>query len=187
MNQVTEMLRLAPGAPVTEAIARLAWLFEMMSREKGFRNAELVRNVEDPDLLLVLHAWDNIEDWQAFRSSDAKIGFAVQRPDSLYTFQPCGMNWRHEAGESTSRGGAILRREVVREPAAPRTGPGVVTSATFSYRDYEPEFAATTMRLTRLRSAPGLRCVVRDNVVIDDLYEPVMSRMGMLDGLEAAD
>src|SRR5690606_13254218 len=137
MNQVTEMLRLAPGASVSDAIARLSTLFDMMGAQKGFRSAEVLRRTDEPDLLLVLHAWDSIQDWQAFRSSDAKVSFSAGRPASLYSFVPCGMDWRLESGDVEGEG-SCLRMEVLKGPAEPVTGRGVRASATFTYQDYEP-------------------------------------------------
>ena len=186
MNQVTEMLRLATGASEGAAIARLSGLFEIMSGEKGFRRAEVLRRIDEPDVLLVLHAWDRIEDWQAFQSSEAKTAFSAGRPASLYTFLPCGMNWRLEAGDSERPDGAFLRREVTREPARPRFGPDIVASATFSYQDDEPSLAGATLRLTRLGSAPSLPQVAGALVLADEVYEPVYARTPVPEQTEAA-
>jgi heme-degrading monooxygenase HmoA len=155
MNQVTEMLRLAPGATAEDAVARLSGLFEMMRHEPGFRAAEVLRRLDEPDVLLVLHAWNRLADWQAFQTSQRKTDFSASRPASLYSFLPCGMNWRLEAGALEEGEGGFLHREVTRGSVAPRSGADVVASATFSYADTEPAYAGATLRLTRLFSAPS--------------------------------
>ena len=172
MNQVTEMLRLAPDASESDAIARLAGLFEMMSGQPGYRSAEVLRRVDDAGLLLVLHAWDRIEDWQAFQASDAKTAFSASRPASLYSFVPCGMNWRLEAGEGEPEG-PYLRRELERAQTAPLAGPDVLASATFSYQDADAEYAGATMRLTRLSSAGVHGGGTTPDVIADEVYESV--------------
>lgn len=153
MNQVTEMLQLAPGASESDAVARLSRLFEMMGGQPGFLRAEVLRRQDAPAMLLVLHAWERLEDWQAFQTSDAKTEFSASRPASLYSFVPCGMNWRLEAGHTEGEA-RFLRREVLRGPAPPLSGEGVVASATLAYEDAEPEYRGATLRLTRLDSAP---------------------------------
>jgi heme-degrading monooxygenase HmoA len=175
MNQVTEMLRLAPGASDRDAVARLAGLFEIMSRQPGFQSAEVLRRIDRPDTLLVLHAWDRIEDWQAFQRSEAKVSFSASRPASLYSFVPCGMNWRLEAAVGDVAEGPFLRREVLRGPAALAAATSdILAGATFSYADDEPEFAGATLRLTRLQSALGTSDIAPDPVLADEVYESLM-------------
>ena len=171
MNQVMEILRLVPGASGDDAVARLSTLFEMMSRAKGFHESEVLRSTDEPGLLLVLHTWDSIEDWHAFQSSDIKIAFSASRPAFLYTFEPCGMNWLLQSGEGRGQDGAFLRREVIREPLEPYSGPDVVASQTFSYQDYEPALAGAMLRLTRLRSAAALPKLTGECVIADDVFE----------------
>jgi heme-degrading monooxygenase HmoA len=173
MNQVTEMLRLAEGALERDAIARLSVLFEMMDREPGFREAEVLRRTDEPGVLLVLHAWESIEDWQTFQNSEPKAAFAASRPASLYSFLPCGMSWQLRGGDATPDAGRFLRREVLRGPVEPLAGEGVQASATFSYLDYNPELQEASMRLTRLTAAPGLRDLACPSVISDEVYESV--------------
>jgi heme-degrading monooxygenase HmoA len=172
MNQVTEMLRLAPGASVEDAVARLAGLFEMMRGEPGFCSAEVLRRLDEPSVLLVLHAWERLEDWQAFQTSPPKLDFSASRPASLYTFVPCGMNWRLEAG-GLDGAGAFLRREVLRGEAAPRSGAEVTSSATNAFEGSEADHAGTALRLSRLRSVPAAHDAV-EGVVADELYESLL-------------
>jgi len=173
MNQVMEMLRLVPGASEDDAVTRLSTLFEMMSRAKGFHEAEVLRSTEEAGLLLVLHMWDSIDDWHAFQSSDMKIAFSASRPAFLYAFVPCGMNWLVQSGLGRGQDGAFLRRQVIREPLTPHLGPDVVSSQTFSYQDYEPALADAMLRLTRLRSAPSQPKLTGECVLTDDVYESV--------------
>ena len=186
MNQVTEMLQLGPDASESEAIARLSKLFATMVGARGFRNVELLRRLDEPGLLLVLHTWDNIEDWQAFQSSDVKIGFSASRPANLYRFLPCGMNWLLQEGAGAGIDGAFLRREVLHETAVPSSGPDVVSSQTFAYQDYEPSLVGTTLRLTRLRAVPDPARVTSEGVVADEVYESVHHRAATREQYEVA-
>jgi heme-degrading monooxygenase HmoA len=169
MNQVMEMLRLAPGATEDDAVARLSTLFDMMSRAGGFHEAEVLRSFDEPGLLMVLHTWDSISDWTAFQTSDTKMAFSASRPAFLYNFEPCGMNWLLQAGEAAEEG-AILHRQVLIDDIEPLSGPDVVSSQTFSYQDYEPLLAGAMLRLTRTRVEPasprltGGGCVIADDV-----------------------
>ena len=170
MNQVMEMLRLAPGATENDAVARLSTLFDMMSRANGFHEAEVLRSIDEPGLLMVLHTWDSISDWTAFQTSDTKMAFSASRPAFLYSFEPCGMNWLLQAGESTHEG-AFVRRHVIIEPLEPLSGPGVVCSQTFSYQDYEPALAGAMLRLTRARTEPSKGRDSGESVIADDVFE----------------
>jgi hypothetical protein len=165
------MLRLAPGATEQEAITRLSTLFEMMNRAAGFREAEVLRNTAEPGLLLVLHAWDTLEDWSAFQTSDTKIAFSSTRPAFLYNFIPCGVNWHYEETNGGADEGAFVRREVIRETLAPRTDADVASSRTYAYQDYEPSLVGATLRLTRMHAAPAQLRAVESCVLADEAYE----------------
>jgi hypothetical protein len=165
------MLRLAPGATETEAITRLSTLFEMMSRASGFREAEVLRSISEPGFLLVLHAWDSLEDWTAFQTSDTKIAFSSTRPAFLYNFIPCGVNWRYEKTNGQPGEGAFVRREVIREVLEPRSDAGIGASRTFVYQDYEPTLVGTTLRLTRMHAPPAQLRAVEGYVLADEAYE----------------
>lgn len=171
MNQVMEMLRLVPGACESDAIARLSTLFEMMSRAPGFNNAEVLRSMNEPGLLLVLHTWDGIDDWHTFQTSDTKIAFSSSRPAFLYNFEPCGMNWLLKAGEAGE--GAYLHRQLIRDSLLPDTGPEVISSQTFSYQDYEPSLEGAMLRLTRTNALPAQSLPVGGGVLADDVFESV--------------
>jgi heme-degrading monooxygenase HmoA len=183
MNQVMEQLRLAPGATESEAITRLSTLFEMMSRAKGFREAEVLHSLADPGLLLVLHSWDRLEDWTTFQTSDTKIAFSSSRPAFLYNFMPCGMNWKLEDGAATGEG-SFVRREVIQEALEPRSGPDVVSSQTFSYRDYEADLTGAMLRLSRSNAAPSQLRAIEGCVLTDDVYEHVHRHSAVSHGVE---
>jgi len=170
LNQVTEMLRLAPGATEGDAVTRLSTLFEMMNRAKGFREAEVLRSTAEQGLLLVLHSWDNLEDWTAFQTSDTKIAFSSSRPAFLYNFVPCGMNWKLEDAAGNGEG-AFVRREVIRESLEPRSEADATSSRTFVYQDYEPSLAGAMLRLTRMHAPPTQLRVVESCVLADEAYE----------------
>ena len=173
MNQVTELLRLVPGASIEDAVVRLSTLFDLMTTAKGFRTAEILRKTDEHDLVLVLHTWDDIDDWHAFRSSETKMTFAAARPDFLYQFVPCGINWlpQQSEGPEETMDGDYVRRELIRDAALPMTGPNVITSRTFSYRDYEPSLCGVALRLTRLHSIPSAVPAPGEPVLADELYE----------------
>ena len=113
MNQVQEMLRLKDAGKAIQAVERLSCLFNLMSRQPGFLRTEVFRNVDSPDTLLVLHAWETIEAWQTFQHSEEKVAFSASRPAALYDVIPCGMNWTG-LHEEDDKGGRYLRREVIR-------------------------------------------------------------------------
>lgn len=173
MNQVTEILQLPAAERQAEAIERLQSLFEMMKTHLGFVDAELLVDVDHPELLLVLHTWEDISDWQDFRASDDKISFMATRPEDLYSFVSCGTNWLLEstAGEATET--RYLRREVLRGPyVAPLLH---APSQTFRYQDYEPAFQGATLRLSRL-DAPSDAAptpALGIEVIADAVYETV--------------
>ena len=173
MNLVTELLRLAPGASEGDAVARLSTLFEMMSRAKGFRDAEVLRRTDDPGRLMVLHTWDEIEDWHAFQTSDTKLAFSASRPAFLYNFEPCGINWLLQAGGESLAEAPFVHRQLIKQPLAPLFGPDIVASQTFSYQDYEPSLEGAMLRLTRSNSLPGDAKLPGDCVLADELYESV--------------
>jgi heme-degrading monooxygenase HmoA len=128
MNQVQEMLKLTDPGRVNEALARLGGLFDMMVRQPGFLRAEVTRDVADAASLLVLHAWERLEDWQAFQTSAWKVAFSASRPESLYTFVPVGMNWTLVAGDEARAGGRYVRR-VMSSKEPPACDETVFTSA----------------------------------------------------------
>ena len=109
MNQVQEMFRLNDAARTDEALARLGGLFDVMAQQPGFLHAEVTRAVSDAKTLLVFHAWDRLEDWQAFQVSDWKIAFMAARPEGLYNPVPAGMNWSLVSGDE-ARSGRFIRR-----------------------------------------------------------------------------
>ncbi len=140
MNQVTEMPRLFDAVRIDDALARLDSLFAIMLRQPGFLRAEVLRSLDDPRRLLVLHAWRDLADWQRFQVSDTKIAFTNARPVALYEFLPCPMNWLapKDTGEPFT---PILRRELVRADRLDAlNGNGVVSSTTYVYQDDAPEF-----------------------------------------------
>ena len=175
MNQVTEMLRLVPGASIDDAVTRLSTLMDLMKPARGFRTAEVLRKTDEPDLLLVLHTWDSIDDWHTFRCSDTKMAFAAARPDFLYQFVPCGINWllQESDGSDGSLEGDYVQRELARRPLEPATGPNVVSSRTFSYQDYEPSLEGVMLRLTRLHAAPSITPLAStgDDLLAQETYE----------------
>jgi heme-degrading monooxygenase HmoA len=172
LNQVTELLRLTSTAKLPEAVARLSTLFDLMSLQPGFQSAEIKRSVDEADLLLVVLTWDHLSDWTAFQSSEAKINFAANRPEGLYDFLRCGMNWSVEASAGFSTSGRYLRREVVRGRVAPAEGPMIVLSRVGSYVDYEPEYEGATMRTTWLNDLDTpLPSTGNCEVLSDGLYE----------------
>jgi heme-degrading monooxygenase HmoA len=111
MNQVQEMLRLTAADKSDEAVLRLTGLFRLMSEQPGFLGAEVLRAIHEPETLIVLHAWRDLADWQTFQTSQPKLDFSASRPEALYSFLPCGMNWRSQQADG-AREGALLRREV---------------------------------------------------------------------------
>jgi heme-degrading monooxygenase HmoA len=177
MNQVQEMLRLTAAEKSDEAVLRLAGLFRLMSEQPGFLGAEVLRNLREPETLVVLHAWRDLADWQTFQTSQPKLDFSASRPESLYSFVPCGMNWRSVQADG-SREGALLRREVVRdELLALRSGAGVEGCQTYVFVDEEPaEYRGCTLRLTRLAGAQSDQEPGSDGEVLaDELYESLMT------------
>src|SRR3954465_1472545 len=109
MNQVQEMFKLNDVARTDEALARLGGLFDVMAQQPGFLHAEVTRDAADDKTLLVFHAWAQLENWQAFQTSQWKIDFMAPRPGGLYSPVPAGMNWTLVAGEETARGSFIRR------------------------------------------------------------------------------
>ena len=175
MNQVQEMLRLKDAGKAIQAVERLSCLFNLMSRQPGFLRSEVFRNADDPNTLLVLHAWETLEAWQTFQTSEAKVAFSASRPAALYDFVPCGMNWT-SISEDDDKGGRYLRREVIRpittEPG-PRRGDQIKASQTFTYADTDlPEYRGRILRLTRQRAAE--RTNPNPDAAIDELYESLL-------------
>ncbi|HEU0075924.1 MAG TPA: antibiotic biosynthesis monooxygenase family protein [Dehalococcoidia bacterium] len=177
MNQVQEMLRLKSADKSDEAVLRLTGLFRMMSEQPGFIGAEVLRGINDPETLIVLHAWRDLEDWQTFQTSQPKLDFSASRPESLYSFVPCGMNWRSMQADG-AREGALLRREVIRdESLGLRTASGIEGCQTYAYVDDEPaQYRGCTLRLTRL-SGPQAEAAPapESEVLVDELYESLMT------------
>ncbi len=175
MNQVQEMLRLKDAGKAIQAVERLSCLFNLMSRQPGFLRSEVFRNVDAPDTLLVLHAWESLEAWQTFQHSEQKVAFSASRPAALYDFVPCGMNWT-SLDEEEDKGGRYLRREVIRpatDQPGPRRGESVKASQTFTYVDVElPEYRGRILRLTRQRDAE--RANANADAVTDELYESLL-------------
>jgi heme-degrading monooxygenase HmoA len=176
MNQVQEMLRLMSEDKSDEAVLRLTGLFRLMSEQPGFIGAEVLRGISDPEMLVVLHAWRDLHDWQTFQTSQPKLDFSASRPESLYSFVPCGMNWRSVQADG-AREGALLRREVIRdESLALRSGSGIEGCQTYVYVDDEPaQYRGCTLRLTRLsgpqhEEVPAPEC----EVLVDELYESLI-------------
>ena len=175
MNQVQEMLRLKDAGKAIQAVERLSCLFNLMSRQPGFLRTEVFRNVDSPDTLLVLHAWENLEAWQTFQHSEEKVAFSASRPAALYDFVPCGMNWT-SLHEEDDKGGRYLRREVIRpstDQPGPRRGEHVKVSQTFTYADNElAEYQGRILRLTRQRDAE--RANANPDAAVDELYESLL-------------
>jgi heme-degrading monooxygenase HmoA len=175
MNQVQEMLRLKDAGKAIQAVERLSCLFNLMAKQPGFLRSEVFRNIDSPDTLLVLHAWDNLEAWQSFQTSPQKREFSASRPATLYDFIPCGMNWT-SLHHDEDKGGRYLRREVIRpattEPQ-PRRGDQIKASQTFTYADTElPEYRDRILRLTRQREAE--RANANSEATVDELYESLL-------------
>ena len=173
MNQVQEMPKLGDLARLPQAVERLSGLFVMMQRQPGFLSAEVLQNVRSPETLLVLHAWRDLADWQAYQASPEKVAFTAARPDGLYDMVPCGMNWRSLQADG-SREGGIMRREVIRDDAvALRSGSGVEGCRTFVYQDDLPQYRGCTLRLTRLSAVTV--AAADANVLVDELYKSLVS------------
>ena len=175
MNQVQEMLRLKDASKAIQAVERLSCLFNLMAKQPGFLRSEVFRNVDSPDTLLVLHAWDSLEAWQTFQTSADKVAFSASRPAALYDFIPCGMNWT-SLHVDDDKGGRYLRREVLRptttEPQ-PRRGDHIKASQTFIYADQElPEYRDRILRLTRQRGVE--RANANPDATVDELYESLL-------------
>jgi heme-degrading monooxygenase HmoA len=177
MNQVQEMLHLTSTDKSDEAVLRLTGLFRMMSEQPGFIGAEVLRGIGDPETLVVLHAWRDLVDWQTFQTSQPKLDFSANRPESLYSFVPCGMNWRSVQADG-AREGALLRREVIRdESLGLRSGSGIEGCQTYVFVDDQPgQYRGCTLRLTRLsgpqtEDAPALE----SEVPVDELYESLIT------------
>ena len=81
-----------------------------MAQQPGFLHAEVTRDAADAKTLLVFHAWTQLEDWQAFQTSQWKIDFMAGRPEGLYNPVPVGMNWTLVAGEEGASGRFIRRK-----------------------------------------------------------------------------
>jgi quinol monooxygenase YgiN len=153
MNLVQEMFRLNDLSRLPEAIERLSGLFERMKRQAGFLSAELLQDQASPHTLLVLHAWRDLADWQAYQATPEKVAFTASRPAGLYEPVVCGMNWR-SLQSNGARTGRLLHREVVHGEDVPlRHGHGVEGSQTFVYEDELPQFTGCTLRLTRVSDA----------------------------------
>ena len=177
MNQVQEMLRLTSADKSDEAVLRLSGLFRLMSEQPGFLGAEVLRSFDEPETLLVLHAWRDLEDWQTFQTSPDKVAFSASRPEALYSFVPCGMNWRSLQADG-ERDGALLRREVIRdESLALRRGEGVSGCQTYVYVEEEPAlYVGCTLRLTRLSGPQRHETPFSaGEVLVDELYESLIS------------
>jgi heme-degrading monooxygenase HmoA len=185
MNQVTEMPRLFDAARIDDSLARLDSLFEIMLRQPGFLRAEVLRSLDDPRRLLVLHAWRDLADWQRFQSSETKIAFTNARPAALYEFLPCPMNWlaTEDTGEPST---PILRRELVRaDRLEALNGDGIVSSTTYVYQDDAPEFRGLTMRLTRYAEAP--KTPTREGAAArDETFESLLQRSAALNAASTA-
>ena len=185
MNQVTEMPRLFDASRVDDALARLDSLFVIMQRQPGFLRAEVLRSLDDPRRLLVLHAWRDLADWQRFQASETKIAFTKARPAALYEFLSCPMNW-FAAADTGEAGGPFLRRELVRrEHLDALSGTGIASSATYVYQDDAPEFRGLTMRLTRYAEAP-VRPTPDALAVEDETFESLLQRSVLLDAAGSA-
>jgi len=170
------MLRLTSADKSDDAVLRLAGLFHTMSQQPGFLGAEVLRNVHDPETLLVLHAWRDLADWQTFQRSVWKIDFTASRPAGLYDMVPCGMNWRSLQADGV-REGALMRREVVRDEAlALRSGDGVDGCQTYVFADQEPAlYRGCTLRLSRLSGPQRDEAPESAEVLVDELYESLMA------------
>ena len=176
MNQVQEMLQLTSADKSDEAVLRLTSLFRLMSEQPGFLGAEVLRAIHEPETLIVLHAWRDLADWQTFQTSQPKIDFSAGRPEALYSFVPCGMNWRSLQADGV-REGALLRREVVRDESLPlRTGAGIEGCQTYVYVDEEPaQYRGCTLRLTRLSGPQTNETSYDAEVLVDELYESLLT------------
>ena len=145
MNQVHEMLILHDGR-IGEAVERLQSLFALMATQPGFIDASVGRGIDDPTRLLVLHAWERLEDWTAFSASPAKVAFSATRPDALYTFEPTAMNWKVDQASGAITDATIVRRTICREGAGPGLGHASATRIG-RYVDNDPRFSGATLQL----------------------------------------
>ena len=155
MNQVQESLLLSDGRS-DEAVERLQSLFALMALQPGFIDATLGRGIDDPARLLVLHAWDRLEDWTAFSASTAKFAFSATRPDALYTFEPAGMNWKVEGASGDITDATVVRRTICREGAGPGLG-HASASRLGRYVDNDPGFSGATLQLAYYASFDAYR------------------------------
>ncbi len=177
MNQVQEMWRLTSADKSDEGVLRLSSLYRLMTEQPGFLGGEVVRNINEPETLIVFHAWRDLADWQTFQKSQPKLDFIASRPKSLYDFVPCGMNWRSAEADGAHEG-ALLRREVVRsESLALRSGDGVEGCQTYVFVDEEPAlYRGCTLRLTRLSGPQSDDVSTPDGeVVVDEVYESLVT------------
>jgi len=177
MNQVQEMMRLTAEGKLEEGLLRLSGLFRVMAEQPGFLGAEVVRNINEPETLIALHAWRDLSDWQAVQVSKWKLDFIATRPEDLYEMLPCGMNWRSAQADG-AREGALLRREVIRDEALPlRSGEGIEGCQTYVYVDEDPAtYVGCSLRLTRLSGPQRNETPVSDSeVLVDELYESLMT------------
>jgi heme-degrading monooxygenase HmoA len=176
MNQVQEMLRLTAADKSDEAVLRLTGLFRLMSEQPGFLGAEVLRAIHEPETLIVLHAWRDLADWQTFQTSQPKLDFSASRPEALYSFLPCGMNWRSQQADG-AREGALLRREVVRDESLPlRSGAGIEGCQTYVFVDDEPAmYRGCTLRLSRLSGPQTNESPIDAEVLVDELYESLLT------------
>ena len=180
MNQVQELLILSDGR-IDAAVERLQSLFALMATQPGFIDATVGRGIDDPERLLVLHAWERLEDWTAFSASSAKVAFSATRPDALYTFEPTAMNWKVDQASGAITDASVVRRTVCREGAGPALG-HASGARIGRYVDNDPRFGGATLQLAYYASSDAYRAA-RVPVgrrarayLLDDAYQLLASR-----------
>jgi heme-degrading monooxygenase HmoA len=190
MNQVQELLILSDGR-IDEAVERLQSLFALMAVQPGFIDATVGRGIDDPAQLLVLHAWERLEDWTAFAASSAKVAFSATRPDALYTFEPTPMNWKVDGASDAITDATVVRRTVCREGAGPDLGHASATRIG-RYIDNDPRFSGATLQLAYYAGFDAYRAA-RVPVgrrarayLADDAFQLLASRYAPTDVMSAA-
>ncbi len=190
MNQVQELLILNDER-IDEAVEHLQGLFALMASQPGFIDATVGRGLEEPARLLVLHAWERLEDWTAFSASLAKVAFSATRPDALYSFEPTAMNWKVEQANGAMTDATVVRRTVCREGAGPDLG-HASAARIGRYVDNDPRFSGATLQLAYYASSDAYRAARvpvgrrARGYLADDAYQFLASRFAPNDAMSAA-
>src|SRR5690348_16905588 len=172
MNQVQELLVLSDVSRMDEGLSRLSGLCDVMARQPGFLHAEVCRGLAQPERLLVLHAWERLEDWQTFSASQWKRIFIAERPLGLYEFETVGMNWQVGSPPDVSSYD-FLRRAVSRTPVGMQAG--THKQQTGRYVDDLPQFAGTSLTLTYFGCTADCEAALPANgALVDEAFEVML-------------